>query len=276
MGKNDSSKYRVLPLMRKINEVNRDFSRELAISLNCLELDGKSKKSFTSDSLTGKIEVCYTDKDNNTKEKGLRQSKDYMIKLVETLRDDYKKREYSRRYNRSSTRNDFYSSDIDDRCKIANGYIERIKSFYSNNKSDNIGRQTWSFEGDTYPDIFIETEKYIIVAEGKWTEGKRTSSTTHLKNRDQLIRHIQGAIEYRRNHQIENKLIIGFYIVNRKDILDRNFPITEKDFEDIIDKEDIQMSNKDLLLESYYGCTDWETIGDKFNLVFEDVAKDEY
>ena len=270
MGKIDSSKYRVLPLMRKVNEVNRDFSRELAILLNCLELDGKSKKAFTPDSLTGMIEVCYTDKDNNTKEKGLRQSKDYMIKLVETLRDDYKKREYSRRYNRSSTRNDFYLSDINYRHKITNRYIESIKTFYINNKSDNIGRPTWSFEGDTFPDIFIETEKYIIVVEGKWTEGKRTSSTTHLKNRDQLIRHIQGAIEYRRNHQIENKLIIGFYIVNRKDILDRNFPITEKDFEDIIDKEDIQMGDSDLLLDSFYGCTSWEKVETIFGLKFKD------
>lgn len=270
MGKNNSSEWRVCPLMCKINEILENRSIKISALLNCLELDGKPKKVFSASELTEIKEVSYSDKDSSIKEKGLRQSQEYMIKLVEMLRDDSKKRAYSEKRNKSNERKEFYTEDINYRYAVANTYIEQIKTFYNKDKTDNIGRPTWSFEGNTYPDIFIETDKYIIVAEGKWTEEKRTSSTIHFENRDQLIRHLQGAIEYRRKHQLKNKLIIGFYIVNMKDIEVKIYPTTVKAFKEIIDKEDIQMGDSDLLLDSFYGCTSWEKVETIFGLKFKD------
>ena len=63
------------------------------------------------------------------------------------------------------------------------------------------------FEGYTHPDIYIETENYIIIGEAKRTEKKLTKSTTWMDPRDQLIRHIDSVLDRPKN-------IISFFIVD--------------------------------------------------------------
>lgn len=68
-------------------------------------------------------------------------------------------------------------------------------------------------EGFTNPDIFIEGDDYVIVCEGKWTEPHITTKTTNLaadnEYRNQMVRHIQGALNY------TNKKVYAFYIVDK-------------------------------------------------------------
>ena len=77
---------------------------------------------------------------------------------------------------------------------------------------DTLPKAWYIFEGPTNPDIFIECDEYVIVCEGKWTEPHITTKTTHLnqenEKRNQMIRHIQGALNY------TNKEVIAFYIVD--------------------------------------------------------------
>ena len=58
-------------------------------------------------------------------------------------------------------------------------------------------RKGWfALEGYTRPDVYIETNRFILVVEGKRTERKLTDYTTYFKDgRDQLIRHMDAALE---------------------------------------------------------------------------------
>ncbi len=115
--------------------------------------------------------------------------------------------------------------------------------------------------------------------EAKWTEKGTTKCTTYLENRDQLIRHIEGAINYNRE-----KEVIAFYIVD-KDFVNvgkieegNRFDLSKKGFNVTLKKE--KVCNKGLLLSkiqsAYKGYTTWqemENIFGKNNLSFK--TKDE-
>jgi len=70
------------------------------------------------------------------------------------------------------------------------------------------GEDWFIFEGQSQPDVFIETEDLIIVIEGKRTEKRPTSTTKWMPIRSQMLRHIDCAWEIRGKKQV-----IGFYIV---------------------------------------------------------------
>jgi len=44
----------------------------------------------------------------------------------------------------------------------------------------------------SFPDLFIENDKYIVLVEGKRTEEDTTGSVSYLKNRSQMVRHIEN------------------------------------------------------------------------------------
>jgi len=77
--------------------------------------------------------------------------------------------------------------DNENEVKVAD-IIKNIEKYFTKQ------RKSYIFEGYTHPDAYIETEKHIIVVEGKRTENVSTS-TKWLKNRDQMIRHIEGALQ---------------------------------------------------------------------------------
>jgi len=64
------------------------------------------------------------------------------------------------------------------------------------------------FEGQTQPDVFIETDDLIIVIEGKRTEREPTIRTKWMHERNQMIRHLDCAWEIRGRKQL-----LGFFIV---------------------------------------------------------------
>ena len=68
------------------------------------------------------------------------------------------------------------------------------------------------FEGPTRPDVFIETDRYIIVVEGKRAEHSNTTSTKWMQCRHQMLRHIDCAWEIR-----GQKDVFGFFIVESAD-----------------------------------------------------------
>ena len=58
-------------------------------------------------------------------------------------------------------------------------------------------RKGWfALEGYTRPDVYIETNRFILLVEGKRTETNLTDHTTCFKNgRDQLIRHMDAVLD---------------------------------------------------------------------------------
>lgn len=154
-------------------------------------------------------------------------------------------------------------------------HINAMKDLNENNEFKKTPPLKSIFEGKTSPDIFIETDKYIIVIEAKWTEKRTTKSTTYLENRDQLIRHIEGAINYN-----SEKDVIAFYIVdtdfvNVGKIGEGNrFDLSRDGFIETLDREDV--CKKGVLLSkiqsAYKGYTTWQEMENLFgknNLSFK-------
>ena len=119
-------------------------------------------------------------------------------------------------------------------------------------------RHWFLFEGFTHPDIFIEGEDYVIVCEGKWTEPNVTTKTTHLsadgESRNQMVRHIQGALNY------SDKKVYGFYIVDES--CNYKNELTEDCFKKQLERETVRIpdSEKEKILDSFYGYTTWQEI----------------
>ena len=88
------------------------------------------------------------------------------------------------------------------------GSADRIKEglrLLRNNPTD----EDWHiFEGETQPDVFIETHDIIVIIEGKRTERGPTTKTKWMDGRHQMLRHIDCAWEMR-----GNKTVLGFFIV---------------------------------------------------------------
>ena len=74
---------------------------------------------------------------------------------------------------------------------------------------DNPHGEDWHlFEGQTQPDVFIQTPDLVVVIEGKRTERKPTTSTKWMPGRHQMLRHIDCAWEI-----AKGRTVIGFFIV---------------------------------------------------------------
>lgn len=57
------------------------------------------------------------------------------------------------------------------------------------------GMSYYAFEDKTQPDVCIKTNKFYLLVEGKRTEGDLTQSTDWVKERDQLVRHIDAFLD---------------------------------------------------------------------------------
>lgn len=130
-------------------------------------------------------------------------------------------------------------------------------------KNENIPQRDWYiFEGYTHPDFYIETDDTIIIGEAKRTEDKLTTTTTWLKNRDQLIRHIDSVID-------RQKRTLSFLIVDDPKMYNLDCYEKEVYFEESLKHRDNQTIKK--IKESYIGCITWNKIANSFKLNFPDT-----
>ena len=254
MGINNSSEHRVKPLMKSIENNDENFKRFIAL------ITDKDLKKPDS------LKFYYADKKESKKEKGLLPTKKQLISLVEYL---YKNGQGLK-------------SDIENRQKIFNG-DENTKDLAINiiehNYPKKCSKAWYIFEGRTYPDFYIEGDDYIIVGEGKWTEPHLTNETSYLHidekgyGRNQMIRHIQGAI----NCNKQNKKIIAFYIVDKEIAIKNNYyvaldskNIEESRMREQLDKEILKIDDaeKEKIIESYYGMITWQDVEEALNLKF--------
>lgn len=139
--------------------------------------------------------------------------------------------------------------------------IFQIKREYSIDGDDLKG--PFYLEGSSKPDVFIETEKIIIVIEGKWTERTTTDSTTYVEHRNQMVRHIHGAINYRRLMNME-KTVYGFYIVSDEFSENDENAISKEAFSDKLENQFGIDNLKQQIDAAYKGFITWEMIGKIF------------
>lgn len=211
MGKYDSSKYRVRPLMRFIGK----DSAKLEKLLRMVECDNiPSMPNIRVDSI---FEAAFSDEDKKEKQ-----------------------------------------------LKPLPQHLDAMKELNRQEKLLKTPPKTSKLEGNTHPDIFVETDKYIIVIEAKWTEKTTTTKTTYLKNRDQLIRHIEGAINYS-----PQKEVLAFYIVDEDDFL-KNSQINRtklsfNGFISTLQSETVQKTNLfERIKSAYKGYTTWQKLEESF------------
>ncbi|MHB8656091.1 MAG: hypothetical protein ACYDA9_19710 [Terriglobia bacterium] len=95
-----------------------------------------------------------------------------------------------------------------ERRELLDGHDNRIIEALALLRQRSQGKLWYIFEGETEPDVYIETSNLIVVIEGKRTELGPTTHTTWMPGRHQMLRHIDCAWEARGKKQV-----IGFFIV---------------------------------------------------------------
>lgn len=188
-------------------------------------------------------------------EKALEPSPSHLSAIIDRILEDEKLRSYVRKRDKSTGDNKIK------RDKLFNLDSETIKEAKSCFKKWN------KFETDSFPDLFIENDKNIIVIEGKRTERDITSSTLYLPNRSQMARHIENTLYYLHKKN-EKKRVIGFYII--EDECNNKEHYTRKYFRYNLDLETIQKCDdlKRAIANSFYGYTTWQEISKRLNIVY--------
>ncbi len=238
MGKNNSSEFRVKPTMLMIGK----DAKKLKKLLDTVTLDGKASLQNIALKNLQKAKIHFTG--GSLGEKGLRPPKHHLKAMIDKESVTIKRDNFD--YN------------------TANELIEKI---YNTDKL--VPKNISILEGNTYPDLFIETDNLIIIAEGKWTEKSTTTKTTFLEKRNQMTRHIQCALEYAK---FNDKDVYAFYIIddsfiNLKKDIKNNYITNSIKFQEVaLDDQTITLTKneKDKILESYKGYTTWQKIESVF------------
>ena len=117
------------------------------------------------------------------------------------------------------------------------------------------------FEGGTAPDVCIKTDKYVLVIEGKQTEGKRTTTTKWGMQRDQLIRHMDAFLDD------AIRPVFGLFIYDGRVSANYNFEeyLSGQAFEEsLIHRKDKKLLEK--ARNGFLGAVTWEELGRIFHV----------
>ena len=113
-------------------------------------------------------------------------------------------------------------------------------------------------EGATKPDVFIETNKFCLIVEGKRTEGTPKIDTEWKRNRHQTVRHLEGL----RHYVKQNKLCVpayGIFIVREQDRMKFNAIYNSlAPFEESLPHAAAEEVIR--IKEMYRGCLSWGDI----------------
>jgi len=124
-------------------------------------------------------------------------------------------------------------------------------------------------EGPTSPDVYIETDDLLVVIEGKRTEHGPTTSTTFMRVRHQMLRHIDCAYEI-----CGRKQVLGFFIVEAEPPHDPAVPAKWVDYcQKTVAEEALcaslphrSNSERRAIANGFLGCTTWLAVTQAFVL----------
>jgi hypothetical protein len=130
-------------------------------------------------------------------------------------------------------------------------------------------------EGQTYPDVFIETPDALVVVEGKRTEAGPTTHTKFMEGRHQIWRHIDAAWEIRGRRRV-----FGFFAVegieSTGDIPENwreavNYARSTSALETSFPHRSIE--ERSAIARCLLGVTTWQLICREFGIPFSDLPK---
>jgi hypothetical protein len=129
-----------------------------------------------------------------------------------------------------------------------------------------------TFENATFPDVVIETPDALIVIEGKFTERGRTTRTTWMGGRDQMLRHLDGAWEVR-----GAKTLVGMFVVEGEAPDSNAVPKSWRDAckalrsDSVLDASLPHRSpdERKAIASCFVGVVTWQAIARAFNLPFD-------
>lgn len=97
------------------------------------------------------------------------------------------------------------------RMELARQHAPTIATALQRLRSGERGKKWFVLEGDSRPDALLETPDVVICIEGKRTEAACTTSTSWMRRRSQLIRHMDAALDVFPNRRILGMLVVeGF------------------------------------------------------------------
>lgn len=245
MGKYNSTNTRVTPLF---DHIGSDI-----IMLNDLfKLFNSSIPNFENGSV---LELCY-----GKNEKKIPASKSMLNWMLNNIQE-LKIHNYGASNNKSKTykrRERLFAGDSKTLAEAIEA-LENMDKFSSN--------KWYIFEGKTSPDIYIKTKDSIFIGEAKRTEKKITTETLWLKNRDQLIRHIDSLLD-------QEKDIYSFYILEGK-TFKKNYEESMKLYNDkSYFKRNLKHRNEEEVnraFQSFIGFIFWEDLANQFEITFPET-----
>lgn len=193
-------------------------------------------------------------------EKSLPPTKEHLLNIIEKIENDKKFR------NSISNKaiNNSISENKEKRKLLFNLDKETLKNAKDTICSNRV--RGWNiFEGISKPDLFIENKDFILLVEGKRTEPSTTKSVTYLKNRSQIIRHIENALNYCKRR----KKVIAFYIIEEKCGYEEKCSLNH--FQQELENETIKKTQitKHKIIDSFYGYTTWQKLEDNLGIKFQ-------
>lgn len=243
MGKYNSSKYRVSLMIKEIEVDPNKLAQVLALT-GCEEVFSEIKETRYGDN-----------------EKLLPPSSEYLVKLVEYIAS---MKQHTGYIDKGQKRLALFFEN-ENREKTKEEAINLIKRDATNKKYNS--KAWYVLEGETHPDVFIETDTFVLICEGKWIERKITTETGHLKAdegnyRSQMIRHIQGALNY------TDKRIIALYLVDEN--CGYLHDVTKEGFEKQMNSESIALTDEEKAKyrSCFYGYLTWQQIEKSFGILF--------
>lgn len=124
-------------------------------------------------------------------------------------------------------------------------------------------RKWYILEGESAPDAFLETNRIILVVEGKRTESSCTTRTKWMPRRSQLLRHMDAATEV-----AEDRKVFGLLLVegSAPDSLQPS-EYWRREADSQVESELIakslphrSQSERDLLAQNVLGAATWQRI----------------
>jgi hypothetical protein len=187
VGKFDSSKTRVAPVFDALLDLDSSGAGWLPPLLRLPRADGESGCECRVDDAKIERHAWH----GNPRERRLDPPVSVLAFLLRTLFG-------SRR-----------TSDIPKRQALFDGdSIVLAEGFQLLEERGYVRRAWWIFEGQTSVDAYLETDRALVLIEGKRTERGDTSYTTYMPGRNQMLRNIDAAWDIR-----GEKCIAAFYIV---------------------------------------------------------------
>lgn len=124
-------------------------------------------------------------------------------------------------------------------------------------------RKWYVLEGNTQPDVYLESEKFIVVIEGKRTESRPTVGTTWMPIRHQMLRHLDAAWEYRNGRDV-----MGFFIVEEGGEFDLHAAVAATIRMDNLEKSlpHRRAVEREAISRCFLGGTTWQQVYHKFNI----------